>query len=109
MPRTYETKADLIQAEHGLILVEQPHGTTAFDHGKRKAKKVTVDGQEVHDVLMLDATTLGMLRTMLNGLSEKNQEVFLSWSWASMGEMGWECIGKLQQRLSRPRLGATKG
>ena len=98
--REYDNKLDLIQAEKGLILVEQPHGTRAYDDGERKAKKVVVDGEEVHDLLMLDALTLNMLRAMVDNLSEKNRDTFLSWSWASMGEMGWECVGDCSKKKS---------
>jgi len=100
MARTYESKLDLIQKETGLILVEQPHGLTAYDDGERKAKSVVVEGEKVHDLLMLDALTLNMLRTMVDNLSEKHRATFLSWSWASMGEMGWECVGACSKKES---------
>lgn len=95
--RAYESKLDLINSEAGLILVEQPHGLVAYDHGERKAKKMVVDGQGVHDLLMLDAMTLTMLKQIVNALSEKNREQYLSWSWCSIGEQGWELAGKCRQ------------
>jgi hypothetical protein len=98
--REYETKLDLIRNETGLILVEQPHGTRAYDYGERKAKKLKVDGEWVHDLIMLDAMTMNMLKTMVDNLSEKNRDTFLSWSWCSMGEKGWECVGACSKKAS---------
>lgn len=91
MPREYESKQALIEAETGLILVEQPHGTVAYDHGERKPKKVIVDGEEAHDLLMLDAMTMGVLKQMMR-MRPENRDRFLEYSWATMGKWAWECV-----------------
>ena len=100
MPREYESKLELIKAERGLILVEQPQGTVAYDHGERKPKKVVVDGEEVHDLLLLDAMTMGVLRTMVENLSEKNLKRYLEFSWCVMGNWAWECVGKCSKKTA---------
>jgi hypothetical protein len=83
--RTYASPLELLNAEKGLICVDQTHGLQVIDG---------MDGKTARKIfskpVLLDAFTLSMLRQVYNALSEKNRAKMDTFSWAGAVEMGWK-------------------
>jgi hypothetical protein len=100
--KTYKTKLELIQDNHSnAYVVEQPQGLTAWGLFEREPKEIIVDGEKVHDCLIIDMQTANAIHSVVTALNDRNRDRMLSWSWAVIGERTWTLIGKCSKRPSK--------
>lgn len=91
--RTYASRKELLNAEHGLIYVDQTHGLQAIDGMDGRAAR-----RHFTKPLLIDNFTLSMLRTVYNNLNEKNQAKMDSFSWVGAVDIGWQAMNRNSNR-----------